>query len=335
MLEALSKYKIVVFGSNSFAGSAFISRALREKASIIGISRSQENNPIFLQRTWEKTGSKYSFIQADINVDFDLIKKILIEFSPDIIVDFAGQGMVAESWEHPEQWYLTNLVAKAKLHEVIRKIKNLHRYIRISTPEVYGSQAHPQKESWIFNPSTPYAVSHSAVDLSLRAYHRQYDFPVIFNRFANFYGPGQQLFRIVPRTIIYAAKNMKLQLHGGGTSIRAFIYGSDIAEAIVRSILFGIPGEVYHFSTKQFLTIHALVTLIADSMGVSVDDLAEVSADRPSKDQAYLMDATKASEELGWRPTVDIGQGIANTIEWVKRSMHIIDGLPLQYIHRA
>ena len=101
--------------------------------------------------------------------------------------------MVAESWTAPAQWYTTNIVAKVRLHDWLRQQSWLERYVRISTPEVYGSHDTLQPESWHLNPSTPYAVSHAAIDLSLRAFHAHYGFPVVFTRFANFYGPGQQL----------------------------------------------------------------------------------------------------------------------------------------------
>ena len=207
--------------------------------------------------------------------------------------------MVAESWQNPAQWYNTNIVAKVKLHDQLRQKDWLERYIRISTPEVYGSQENLLQETWEYNPSSPYAVSHAAIDQSLKAFNKQYDFPVILTRFANFYGPGQQLYRIVPRTIIYALLGKKLQLHGGGTSVRAFISGVDVADAVMRSINYGLVGEVYHFSPERFLTIRKLIEIICSKMGVDFAELVEIAPDRPGKDQAYLMDSEKARRDLG------------------------------------
>ena len=84
--------------------------------------------------------------------------------------------MVAESWENPSQWYTTNIVAKVKLHDLLRKRDFVKKYIRISTPEGSGSQDQLIKESWDLNPSTPYAVSHASIDLSLRAFNKNYSF---------------------------------------------------------------------------------------------------------------------------------------------------------------
>jgi hypothetical protein len=64
--------------------------------------------------------------------------------------------------------------------------------------------------------------------MSLRTYFANYQFPVLFTRAANVYGPGQQLYRIVPRTIVAAMGGQKLRLDGGGKSVRVFIHMTDV-----------------------------------------------------------------------------------------------------------
>jgi dTDP-glucose 4,6-dehydratase len=328
-----SRYAVI--GSNSFAGAAFVARVIADGAEVVGFNRSPEGSPIFLPYRQLSSAGRYTFVQADINHDWESLISCIETFRPQVVVDFAGQGMVAESWQDPAQWYTTNLVAKARLHDRLRQYDWLDRYVRISTPEVYGSQDQLLKETWQYNPTTPYAVSHAAVDMSLRAFHQHYGFPVILNRFANFYGPGQQLYRIVPRTIIYALTGRKLQLHGGGTSIRAFIYVDDVASGILRSLESGEVGEVYHFSPERFFTIRQVVEIVCQRLGVSFDTVAQVAPERPSKDQAYLMDSSCAREKLGWSEMLGFEQGVDRTIDWVKRNLEEINTLPLDYIHKS
>ena len=102
----------------------------------------------------------------------------------------------------------------------------------MTTPEVYGST----DGGWIkehnhFAPSTPYAVSRAACDLHLHSFHQAYGFPVVFTRAANVYGPGQQLYRIIPRALLSARTGESMQLHGGGHSVRAFIHIKDVVRA--------------------------------------------------------------------------------------------------------
>lgn len=332
---AVAYDRFAILGSNSFAGQAFIAHALANGAHIVGFNRSDEGPDVFLPYRKIKSHGTYRFFKADINRDLEHVISTLEEFRPQIVIDFAGQGMVAESWQNPEQWYTTNIVSKVKLHEKLRHCDWLERYIRVSTPEVYGSQDKLSKESWTYNPSTPYAVSHAAIDMSLRAFQHQYDFPVVFTRHANFFGPSQQLYRIIPRTIIYALLGKTLQLHGGGTSKRAFIYGADVAQGILLAGEHGEIGENYHFSPERFLTIREVVEIVCNRLGLPFESIVEVAPDRPGKDQAYLMDSQKARNLLGWRESVTFEQGVDATIEWVKSSIHIIQNLPLSYIHKV
>lgn len=327
--------RFAVLGSNSFAGAAFVARALAEGAEVIGLNRSAEGSDIFLPWKSSANRDRYTFHQVDLNHDLDRIMEILESFQPQVVVDFAGQGMVAESWQEPAQWYSTNIVAKVRLHDRLRQHAWLKRYIRISTPEVYGSQDSVMAESFQYLPSTPYAVSHAAIDMSLRAFHQNYGFPVIFTRYANFYGPGQQLYRIVPRTIIYALTGRKLQLHGGGTAVRAFIAADDVAEGIMRAATAGETGEIYHFSSDRFMTIREVVEIICQRVGVPFSDMVEVAPDRAGKDQAYLMDSSKAKGHLGWSESIHFEQGVDATIRWVKDNLDEIRRLPLNYIHKA
>jgi dTDP-glucose 4,6-dehydratase len=326
--------RYAVIGSNSFAGASLVAKLMAQNKKIVGFNRSKEGASIFFPYKNILSKGSYQFFCLDLNHSLPLIFEILNNFQPDVVIDFAGQGMVAESWNFPEQWYQTNIVAKVRFHNLLRQARWLKRYIRISTPEVYGSQDELLKETWQFNPSTPYAVSHAAIDMSLRAFHQQYGFPVIFTRFANFYGPGQQLYRIVPRTIINGLLGKKLQLHGGGTSIRSFIHCSDVADGVIKSINLGSLGDVYHFSSEKFYTIRDAVALICDRLQIDFASVVEISPERPSKDKAYLMDSSKARIELGWKDAYSFECGIDETIEWVKKSLDEIRFLPLDYIHK-
>jgi len=327
----------LVLASNSFAGSAYVAHALKQGCEVVGVSRSNEPSALFLpyRHLPSSDQARFRFVQADLNHNLDNIFKLIDEFRPEVIVDFAGQGMVAESWAAPEQWYQTNVVAKARLHSFLRHKDWLSHYIRISTPEVYGSSDHLISEDQTYKPSTPYAVSHTATDMSLKAFHNSLKFPVMIGRFSNFFGEHQQLYRIVPKTILCVLTGQKLPLHGGGTSVRAFIHASDVATGIEAMIARGTMGEVYHFSTDQFLSIRNVVEMICAKLGVAFETAVEVSPERLGKDQAYLMATTKARSELGWSEKLSFEAGLERTIEWVKANLSELRALPWTYQHKA
>jgi len=328
------KEAIVVIGSNSFSGAHFVDYLLRRGEKVIGLSRSAELHPVFLPYKALKNPD-FQFFQLDINHDLIQIMKIIQQNKADYIFNFAAQSMVAESWQHPEDWFRTNVVANVMLHDQLRQCSFLKKYVHISTPEVYGSCSGLVKENTNYNPSTPYAVSRAAADMSLMTFFRAYQFPVVFTRAANVYGAGQQLYRIIPRTVLFFLTGRKLQLHGGGESVRSFIHIEDVADGTWKAAQNGQAGEIYHFSTSRNISVRSLVEMIAGQMGVSFGDHVEVVGERLGKDSAYLLDSTKARDTLDWVDHVSLEQGIEETIAWVRDNLEAIISQPLDYIHRA
>ena len=330
---------VAVIGSNSFSGSHFVRACLCAGLSVVGISRSPEPHPAFLPFRWgagqdgNPSGS-YVFHQADLNDGADTVAEIIEGYRAPLVVNFAAQGMVAPSWEAPLDWYRTNLLGVAALTDRLRGFRFLERYVHVSTPEVYGSTGGTIAEDAPFNPSTPYAVSRAACEFHLRAYFRRYAFPVVFTRAANVYGPGQQLYRIVPRTMLFIRMGRKLPLHGGGRSVRSFIHIRDAMDATLRLALEGVPGEAYHISTRESLSIRELVERICVMMGADFDAAAETVGDRPGKDEAYLLDSGKLRGETGWTDRISLEEGLRDTLAWVDGNLDFLRGSPLDYVHK-
>lgn len=329
--------RIFVIGSNSFTGASFVDFALSQGHEIIGSSRSAEPHSAFLPYKWDHSrppAAKFQFQKLDLNHDLDRMLGVIQDFKPQFIINFAAQSMVAESWLFPDQWYTTNVVANVRLHEKLRKLDFLKKYVHVSTPEVYGSCSGNVTETAPFNPSTPYAASRAACDLHLLTFFKNYQFPVVFTRAANVYGPGQQLYRIIPRTVFFIKTKRKLQLHGGGRSVRSFIHARDVADATLRVARSGPSGQSFHLSTDLYLSIREVVERICHKLGVPFGDAVEIVGDRPGKDAAYLLDSTKARQSLDWQPRIDLDQGIDETIRWVTDNLEDLKKQPADYIHK-
>ena len=112
----------LILGSNSFAGASLVNYLLMRDHHVIGVSRSHEPNSVILPYAKNSNLKNFQFYPYDINHHFDDLKKLITDKKPHYIIDSAGQGMVAESWNAPEQWYQTNVVAKAKLHHFLRHL---------------------------------------------------------------------------------------------------------------------------------------------------------------------------------------------------------------------
>ncbi|MDM8536548.1 GDP-mannose 4,6-dehydratase [Desulfobacterales bacterium HSG17] len=329
--------KIIVLGSNSFSGSHFIDIALEQGFDVAGISRSKEAEQFFLPYKWHgKTEyENFRFFQYDLNHDLEKIMALVQDFKPEYIVNFAAQSMVGQSWERPEDWFKTNVVSTINFHDRLRTYSFIEKYVHISTPEVYGACEGLIKENTIYNPSTPYAVSRASADMSLMSFLKNYDFPVVFIRAANVYGPGQQLYRIIPRAILFFKTDRKLQLHGGGASIRSFIDIKDVVHGTIKAMRNGKPGEIFHFATSENNSIRSLVEKIADIMDIDFNEYVQIAEERPGKDAAYLLDSSKAKKELGWKDKLSLDDGIKQVVSWVEENLNELLKQPLDYIHKS
>lgn len=311
-----------------------VQQALSSGFLVTGVSRSKEPNEMFLPYAKNPARERFKYHQLDVNEDTDKIISILAKIKPQYIVDFAGQGMVAPSWHLPEQWYQTNLVAKSRIINAINEGDYCKKYIRISTPEVYGNTNKIVDETASFNPTTPYSVSHAAIDMHLKAYFQQYKFPAIIARFSNFFGPHQQLYRIIPRAFYSALSGEALPLHGGGTSVRSFIHGVDVANGILSALKKGRIGQTYQFSTDEFVSIKELVNKIASYVGVKPNSFVNIVDDRPGKDAAYYMCPKRANQELGWAATFNLDMGLQQTYGWVGNNLEQFRSMNREYQHR-
>lgn len=327
--------KVVVIGSNSFAGAVYSDYLLDKGHEVLAISRSAQTHDIFLNYKNNKRRNNLKFLALDLNRDAEEMAKSILAFKPEYVVDYAGQGMVAESWENPDQWYQTNVVAKVKLHQALLGCDSLKKYLRCSTPEIYGSvdRAVTEAEAPV-NPSTPYAVSHAAIDMSLSCFQKNYGFPVLLFRSSNFFGPGQQLYRIIPRTIIYRKLGKTIPLHGGGQSQRSFLHIDDLSDATYSLMKSSVVGETYHIATNEMVKIRDLVAQICTQMGHSFEESVEIVDDRPGKDASYAINSDKIRKEFGWKPRCSLEGGIQETIDWVERNFEVIKSMSLQYNHK-
>ena len=326
--------KYLILGSNSFSGATFADFLAAQGHDVIATSRSDEPHDAFLPYKWQKRAGHVRFKRIDLNHDLEALQSLLATERPTHVVNFAAQSMVGESWLYPDHWMMTNVVSAVRLHDLLRRYDGLERYVHVTTPEVYGSTEGWVKEDTPFNPSTPYAVSRAASDMSLRTYFANYQFPVVFTRAANVYGPGQQLYRIIPRTIVAAMGGQKLRLDGGGKSIRVFIHMTDVSDATLKIARTGTLGDTYHISGYELVSIRTLVEMILKRLGKSFDDCVEIGPERPGKDTAYTLDSLQLRTELGWRDTMSLETGIDDVIRWAERFSGDLAKLPAKYNHK-
>ena len=206
----------------------------RTGADVMGISRSPEADPVFLPYKWSPH-DRFHFRQFDLNRDLERIRLALRRIPARVRRELRrpGDGR-PELANIPTHWYQTNTVAMVRLHERLRKCRSEKVRPRL---DAGGLRQHDR--AWSARtprsiPARPTPISKAACDMNLLALAKAYGFPVALTRSANVCGPGQALYRIIPKTILCILTGRKLRLEGGGTSVRSFIHIRDVVDATLR-----------------------------------------------------------------------------------------------------
>jgi dTDP-glucose 4,6-dehydratase len=276
---------------------------------------------------------RHVFVQGDIG-DRALVAKLLAQYKPSAIVNFAAESHVDRSIDGPAAFVQTNVVGTLALLEAARDYwkaldgdpKDGFRFLHVSTDEVYGSLGDTGKftETTPYAPNSPYSASKAASDHLVRAFHHTYGLPVLTTNCSNNYGPFQFPEKLVPLIIQKALAGEPLPVYGDGRNVRDWLFVKDHCAAIRRVLEAGRVGETYNVGgDAEAENIHVVKTICAllDARRPRPDGKpreAQITfvKDRPGHDRRYAIDASKIKGELGWAPTVSFEEGIAATVDW-------------------
>lgn len=327
----------VVIGSNCFTGSHVVDALLDEPGvRVEAVSRSPEKGPVFLPYlAREDARARVRFHQLDLVRESAQLVHLLDEVEPEVVINVAALSEVNLSNFQPVEYFETNTLGVVRLASKLRTRAYLHRYVHISSAEVYGRCAVPIDEDAPLAPSTPYAASKAAADMYLLTLRRNFGFPATLVRSTNVYGRHQQLYKIIPRTAIYMKLGRKVRLEGGGRAVKSFVHIRDVADGVVRILAAPDPAPIYHFSSTSTETVADVVGLVCRLMGHDPAAATEVVGDRVGQDARYWLDWSRARAELGWTPGVDLEAGTKEVIAWVEEHWDAIRAEPLEYVHRV
>ena len=323
--------KVAILGAGSCFAVNLAKHLTDQGDEVLAISRSPMRHPAFTLGLESSTGYRYE--QAHLVTQLDLTMQHLDAFRPEQIINFAALCEVGLSWNHPADYYQTNVVALVRLCDELRRRSWFRRFVQIGSSEVYGSVTVPAKEDAPIRPSSPYAASTAAFDMHLAAISKHEAFNAVIAMPSNGYCEGQTLNRIMPRTIICALTGQKLKLQGGGMARKSYLHGDDISRAIIKIACQGLTGHVYNAAPMQSTSIREIVATLAAMLGKQLEDVAEVSEERTGQDAQYLLDSSKLAA-LGWKPHVSLEDGLLRMIDWVKANPALLT-MESAYRHRA
>jgi len=164
-------------------------------------------------------------------------------------------------------------------------------------------------------PNSPYAASKAGADLLVRAYHQTFGLDVVITRCSNNYGPYQFPEKLIPLIISNALEDKQLPVYGDGLNIRDWLHVADHCAAIALAFIKGKSGEIYNVGGNSERTNLEVVKIIISLLS-KPESLIHYVKDRLGHDRRYAIDASKISDELGWKPQYSFETGIRETVEW-------------------
>jgi len=317
--------KIFVTGGAGFIGSNFIRYVLETKKgfSVVNFDKlTYAGNLANLESVAHNPN--YEFLRGDI---CDPVAAESAMRGCDAVVHFAAESHVDRSIYEPAPVIQTNVTGTFVLLEAARKI-SVSRFVHVSTDEVYGDipSGILADENFPLQPSSPYSASKAASDLLVRSYVRTYKFPAVITRSSNNYGPYQFPEKFVPLMITNAISDKALPVYGDGKQQRDWLHVEDNCRGILLVLEKGKIGEVYNIGGLDLEQNLTLVQRILNLTG-KPESLVSYVQDRPGHDRRYALNCSKMETELGWRPTINLEDGLRRAIDWYKDNLQWVAGV--------
>jgi dTDP-glucose 4,6-dehydratase len=320
--------KLLVTGGCGFIGSAVVRLAVARGHEIVNLdAMTYAANAANVASITQS--NLYSFEQADIR-DRATLDRIFATHAPGAVMHLAAESHVDRSIDGPSDFIETNitgtfnLLESARAHWIRQGKPESFRFHHISTDEVFGSLGPTGQftEHTPYDPRSPYSASKAASDHLVRAWAETYGLPVVLTNCSNNYGPYHFPEKLIPVTILNALHGKPIPVYGTGENIRDWLYVEDHADALLLVLEKGTLGRSYNIGGENerrnidlVRTICALLDEMAPKATPYADQITFVT-DRPGHDARYAIDPSRIRDELGWRPSVTVEEGLRRTVRW-------------------
>lgn len=304
--------RVLVTGGAGFIGSHIADLLLAEEHEVVVFDNFSRGSRL-------NVPAGALLVQGDIR-DAQVLEDVARDFHPEAICHQAAQISVGDSMRDPGEDAEINVLGTVNLlHLAVRN--NMRKFIFASSGgAVYGDPVSlPVREDAVLDPRSPYGISKACGETYVRAFGRVHGLPHAILRYANVYGERQSTVGeggVVAMFCDDLMHGRAPKIYGDGLQTRDFVHAADVARANLLGLSDTIQEGIYNIGTGSQTTVNAIYEAVREAAGSETKPAYEPT--RPGDVRFSAVDSGFAQKTLGWKPSVDLTQGVQRTFAWFK-----------------
>ena len=307
--------KALITGVAGFIGSSLAERLVADGANVVGVDCFTDYYPRAIkERNLEvlRRHSAFQLVESSI-ADADLGRLLSGRTH---VFHLAAQAGVRKSWGRDFSAYTTNNIEATQLLLEALVGSGIERVVYASSSSVYGDAAAiPMREDALPQPVSPYGVTKLSAEQLCHLYFVNHGIPAVSLRYFTVYGPRQRPDMGFNRFLTAALLNRPITVFGDGEQTRDFTFVTDAVAATVAAATRGTPGRVYNIGGGSRVSVNEVLEMIGRVTGKRLHLVVD-PVQKGDMRHTYA-DTSLARAELGYRPLVELEQGLAAEFRWL------------------
>lgn len=305
----------LVTGAAGFIGSKTAALLLKAGNKVVGVDNLNDYYDLRLKSYRLKSLQGFpNFIFKKLDIEeMPKLKRVFSVYRFDAVLNLAARAGVRYSMSHPHVYFTTNVIGTLNLLELAKMYK-VPKFVLASTSSLYAGQKMPFKETLAVNtPISPYAASKKGAEALCYSYYHLYGLDISIVRYFTVYGPAGRPDMSVFIFMQKIAEGKQIQVFGDGTQSRDFTYVDDIALGTIKAIK-KVGFKVINLGGNDPYKLNHVINLIEENLGKKAKVIYKSFHIADIK--ATWADISEAKKTIGWKPKVNLAEGIRNTVEW-------------------